>query len=126
MEKEIQNQTKKDVKMVRYADDFVIMHESMEVIQRAKGKVEKYLEERGLEINQKKTRIIHTSKRTEEKAGLRFLGFEVRTQEKEGKVEVSCQPRREKIGSLMEKLKKKKKPEENEAIIRGWKRYYQT
>jgi len=61
---------------VRYADDFVVMHENQEVIEQAKEVVQKWLSEIGLELLAEKTRISHTL--NGEKPGFDFLGFNVR------------------------------------------------
>jgi RNA-directed DNA polymerase len=58
--------------VVRYADDFVIIHKDKEVIERANELIETWLLERGLELSQEKTRIVHSSD------GFDFLGFNCR------------------------------------------------
>jgi RNA-directed DNA polymerase len=58
--------------VIRYADDFVIIHRDKEVIERAKELLEAWLLERGLEISQEKTRIVHSTE------GFDFLGFKCR------------------------------------------------
>lgn len=68
----------KSVSVIRYADDFVILHEQMEVIESLKFELEKWLTDMGLELKPSKTRISHTLNRVgEEKAGFDFLGFHV-------------------------------------------------
>lgn len=57
---------------VRYADDFVILHPSQEVILEAKQVITDWLKEVGLELSEKKTRISHTYE------GFDFLGFNIR------------------------------------------------
>lgn len=58
--------------IVRYADDFVILHESEEFISLLRQKAEEWLKNMGLELKPSKTRICHTSE------GFDFLGFNVR------------------------------------------------
>ena len=65
-------------KVVRYADDFVILHEEREVIEQCLEVVKQWLGEMGLELNESKTRITHTLETTEGEAGFDFLGFRVR------------------------------------------------
>jgi RNA-directed DNA polymerase len=57
---------------IRYADDFVVIHKSKEVIEKAKTIIEECLEPIGLKLKPEKTRIVHTSE------GFDFLGFNVR------------------------------------------------
>lgn len=59
--------------VVRYADDFVIMAESKDLLEeKVKPVIEQFLRERGLELSSEKTRISHID------AGFDFLGFNVR------------------------------------------------
>lgn len=58
--------------LVRYADDFVIFTESETDAQQAKADIAHWLQERGLTLNEEKTRITHL------KDGFDFLGFNVR------------------------------------------------
>ncbi len=69
----------KSVSLIRYADDFVVLHENLEVILQVKKEIGKWLMDIGLELKPSKTRIAHTLKEYEgEKAGFDFLGFTVR------------------------------------------------
>ncbi|MBF2017808.1 MAG: HNH endonuclease, partial [Rivularia sp. T60_A2020_040] len=69
----------KSISLVRYADDFVILHEDLEVIKLCKSEIEKWLSGIGLELKPSKTRISHTlNKLDDEKPGFNFLGFNVR------------------------------------------------
>ncbi|NEP39845.1 MAG: group II intron reverse transcriptase/maturase, partial [Okeania sp. SIO2H7] len=63
---------------VRYADDFVCLHESEEVIQQAQEIIQNFLKPIGLIIKEEKTKIIHSFD------GFDFLGFNIR-QYKSGK-----------------------------------------
>ncbi|MFB6276725.1 MAG: group II intron reverse transcriptase/maturase [Halothece sp.] len=73
-------QTKqKSVSIIRYADDFVILHKDITVVQRCKEVISKWLTNMGLELKPSKTRITHTLENYEsEKAGFNFLGFNIR------------------------------------------------
>lgn len=61
-----------------YADDFVILHKSLEVILRCKSVVETWLKEMSLELKPSKTCISHTLIPHEGKVGFDFLGFNIR------------------------------------------------
>lgn len=52
----------------RYADDFVIIHKDKEIIEQAKGYIEKFLSKVGLSLKESKTSIIHSTE------GFNFLG----------------------------------------------------
>jgi RNA-directed DNA polymerase len=64
--------------LVRYADDFVIFHSNIEVLQKVIGKVTQWLQEVGLNLSPKKTRITHTLTEYQQHVGFDFLGFSVR------------------------------------------------
>ncbi len=55
--------------VIRYADDFVIIHKNKEVILRAKELLVNGLKTRGLELSQEKTKLVHSTE------GFDFLGF---------------------------------------------------
>ena len=59
------------IKIIRYADDLVITGESKEMMAVIKEVLEEFLRERGLELNQDKTRI------TEIEEGIDLLGFNI-------------------------------------------------
>lgn len=64
---------------IRYADDFVILHEDLTVVQKCKEIISKWLKSMGLELKPSKTRIAHTLNQCEhEKPGFNFLGFNIR------------------------------------------------
>ena len=70
---------KQNIALIRYADDFVVLHKDKSVIQQAKTLIEQWLNGLGLELSESKTRICHTLHDTEEtKAGFDFLGWNVR------------------------------------------------
>jgi RNA-directed DNA polymerase len=64
--------------VVRYADDFVILHEEREVIEQCREVAAQWLGKIGLELNEKKTRITHTLETMDGEAGFDFLGFRIR------------------------------------------------
>lgn len=69
------------VKIIRYANDFVIMGKKLEDIIKAKETVSNFLQIIDLELSEKKTRIGHTMMRLKDgraTPGLEFLGFHFR------------------------------------------------
>ena len=71
--------------LIRYADDFVILHKEYSVVQRCREIISEWLNDMGLELKPSKTRISHTMHNVGiEKAGFDFLGFNI-TQVKVGK-----------------------------------------
>ncbi|MCY7334877.1 MAG: group II intron reverse transcriptase/maturase [Chamaesiphon sp.] len=67
------------ISLIRYADDFVVLHEDLEVIQMCTQKIKEWLTDLSLELKPSKTRISHTlNKVGDEKPGFNFLGFNVR------------------------------------------------
>ena len=66
-------------KIVRYADDFVIIHVSLAVIIECQKMVNEWLAEIGLQIHPEKTRIVHTlNEHDGQPAGFDFLGVNFR------------------------------------------------
>jgi RNA-directed DNA polymerase len=64
--------------LIRYADDFVILHENITVVQRCKEIISEWLQGMGLELKPSKTRLTHTFTQYEdEKPGFDFLGFTI-------------------------------------------------
>jgi RNA-directed DNA polymerase len=127
--------------IIRYADDFIVTNESKEVIEQAKILIEQWLAERGLELNQEKTKIVNI------KDGFNFLGFKVRKYEvgkhradKDRKhqytgetifIEPSKDSYRKHYRKLAEIIDKHKASnvkdliKELTPVIRGWCNYYQ-
>ena len=67
---------KENLTVVRYADDFVVIHDDRSMIERAKGVVEQWLKGVGLELKAEKTNISHTLEGND--PGFDFLGFNIR------------------------------------------------
>jgi RNA-directed DNA polymerase len=66
-------------RVVRYADDFLILHPRREVLATAHAKAMTWLAELGLELKPSKTRVVHTLTDHEgHRPGFDFLGFTVR------------------------------------------------
>lgn len=65
--------------VIRYADDFVILHEDITVVQRCKEIISEWLKDMGLELKPSKTRLAHTlNSYGQEEPGFDFLGFNIR------------------------------------------------
>ena len=71
---------------IRYADDFIIIHPSFDVVNKCKDRISEWLSEMGLELKPSKTKIVHTLKPDTNistqsyinTGGFDFLGFNVR------------------------------------------------
>ncbi|MDJ0716558.1 MAG: group II intron reverse transcriptase/maturase, partial [Prochloraceae cyanobacterium] len=65
--------------VIRYADDFVIIHKDIEILKEAAEITKTWLSKIGLELKPEKTRVCHSLNRHEkEKPGFDFLGFNIR------------------------------------------------
>jgi len=70
---------KGELTYVRYADDFIVAHKDLEVIQKVERRVEEYLGTLGLELSKAKTKIVHSlDSHKSYPPGTKFLGFWVR------------------------------------------------
>ncbi|MCT7992955.1 group II intron reverse transcriptase/maturase [Laspinema olomoucense] len=70
---------RKALSLIRYADDFVILHEDITVVQRCKEIISEWLKGIGLELKPSKTRLAHTLNPCgQEQPGFNFLGFNIR------------------------------------------------
>jgi RNA-directed DNA polymerase len=63
---------------VRYADDFVVLHPTLEGVEKAKRVLERWLQDIGLELKPSKTKITHTRTPYQGNVGFDFLGWNVR------------------------------------------------
>jgi RNA-directed DNA polymerase len=140
--------TQRALSVVFYADDFVVLHKSLDVIQKCKLAAEEWLKSMSLELKPSKTRISHTLTPCEGNVGFDFLGFNIR-QYPVGKHQSGCNTNGEKLGfkTIIKPSKKKivlhiesmkntinsYKTAPQEAlisklnpIIRGWGNYYST
>ncbi len=138
---------RRQLSLIRYADDFVILHQDLDVIRKCKSIIEKWLKDIGLELKPSKTRISHTVYEYDGNTGFDFLGFTIRQfpvgKHHSGKCngrilgfKTITKPSKEKIKAHVEKLGKvidKHKASSQIAlirelnpIIRGWANYYRT
>lgn len=134
--------------LIRYADDFVILHEDLKVIKECQEILKQWLAEMGLELKPSKTRISHTLETYDDYVGFDFLGFNIR-QYQVGKhhgaksskgVKLGfknlIKPSAEKVKSHLKKLgevvnSQKSSPQvalikRLNPIIRGWSNYYSS
>ena len=89
---------RKSISLIRYADDFVILHEDITVVQGCRDLISEWLKDIGLELKPSKTRLTHTLKGYgEEKPGFNFLGFNIR-QHPVGKYTTGKNPKGEPLG----------------------------
>ena len=132
--------------LIRYADDFVVLHEDLGIVQQCQQQLSTWLAELGLELKPSKTRLVHTLKPEMEQVGFDFLGFTIRQfpvgQHQSGKssrgerlgfkslIQPSLQKQKlqvKKIGDIIDNYKampqgsliKRLNP-----VIRGWAQYY--
>jgi RNA-directed DNA polymerase len=61
-----------NIDLVRYADDFVVLHEEKVVIEESSRFISKWLSKRGLELSGEKTKIVHSTE------GFDFLSHHIR------------------------------------------------
>lgn len=63
--------------LIRYADDFVIIHEDLNVVKKSQEIIAEWLNDMGLELKPSKTKLTHTLNEIEGNVGFEFLGFHV-------------------------------------------------
>jgi len=70
---------RQELTVVRYADDFVVLHKDRDTLDQAQRVIAEWLKEMGLELKPEKTKITHTLH--SDNPGFDFLGFNVRQYE---------------------------------------------
>ncbi len=149
METMVSNTVSKGEKpmLIRYADDYIILHSNLDVLMQAADRVTRWLQKRGLWLNPKKTRVTHTLTPHEGNVGVDFLGFTIR-QFPVGKThsgkkpwekqrlgfKTIIKPSKEAIKRHMAETKRRIKEmrsrpqwqviKELNPVIRGWSNYY--
>lgn len=83
--------------LVRYADDFVVLHEKEDVVREAQEVIAAWLKGMGLELKPSKTRIGHTLREVGGRVGFDFLGFTAR-QFPAGATRSPCNCQRQALG----------------------------
>ncbi|BET31361.1 MULTISPECIES: group II intron reverse transcriptase/maturase [Wolbachia] len=133
-----QQWTRQSLSVIFYADDFIVLHESEEIILKAKDLIEKWLKTVGLELKPSKTKISHTLRSINgQRPGFDFLGFTIRqypTKQNKMSFKPIIKPSRDSIKRHAWTIKKKLRemrgaPQEAiirdlNLIIRGWCQYY--
>lgn len=89
----------KGLGVIRYADDFLIINPSLEVIEMAKEKTAEWLAPMGLELNEGKTTIKNSTE------GFSFLGFHIISLQRNGKNATKIHISRESKARLLDKIK---------------------
>jgi len=118
----------KGIAVIRYADDFVITAPTREVLEtHARPRIVEFLKERGLALNEGKTRIIHI------REGFNFLGFHIRKFGSRGEKLLTV-PQKEKVLKHVRAIRSyldahKQTPAVRviktlNPVIRGWANYY--
>ena len=123
--------------IVRYADDFVVLHRDRSIVETAKAFIEEWLKNIGLELKPSKTRISHTLKEMDGETGFDFLGFNVRqypTKNNKVGFKSLIKPSKEAFARHLTVVKDELRnlrgaPQEAvisklNPIIKGWSRYY--
>jgi RNA-directed DNA polymerase len=151
LEKQV-NQISPQARLIRYYDDFVVLHEDLQVIHKCQSAISLWLSDMGLSLKPSKTHISHTLKPYQGRVGFDFLGFTVR-QFPVGKYQcgkIGCKGKNpqplgfktlikpsqkalkrqvEKVGSIINahrSANSQRLIQRLNPIIRGWARYYST
>lgn len=134
--------------VIRYADDFLILHRDLDALKEAQNIAGKWLQGMGLEMKPSKTRITHTLKEYEGNVGFDFLGFHVKqypcgkaksSRNSSGEIlgfTASIRPSKEAQKRILDKVaqivdKHRSAPQEAlinklNPIIRGWGKYFSS
>jgi RNA-directed DNA polymerase len=134
--------------LIRYADDFIILHSKKEEIEKATQKVTEWLRSMGLILSPTKTKVTHTLIPDAANVGFDFLGYTVR-QFPAGKTHTGKNPGKKPLGfkTIIKPSKKSVKTHIQETnqwmnklksapqealikkfnpIIKGWSNYHKT
>ncbi len=133
---------KQALNLIRYADDFVILHHDRKVIEDCKLVITEWLKDMGLELKSSKTHITHTLQPQEDSLpGFKFLGFNLRQynvgkcHSKQGFKTIitpsskAVSTHYEQISSIIERNKTAPQSaliKQLNPIIRGWANYFRT
>ena len=116
----------KGLQVIRYADDFVVTAPTQAVLETyVKPKLLEFLQERGLQLSEAKTHIVHIDE------GFDFLGFHIRRFKKR---KVLTKPQKKKVIKHLQGIKAYLNTHQQEKtekvigtlnpVIRGWANYY--
>jgi group II intron reverse transcriptase/maturase len=127
----IRNAGRGNYKMVRYADDFVVVsNDTIEGVQQTKQEIKQYLEtELNLKLSEEKTKVTHVNE------GFDFLGFHIQRRNPEGHWVVHLRPSQKSKERIKRKLKdltsrnwawmdEYTRLTSLNAIVKGWAEYY--
>ena len=131
--------------LIRYADDFVVLHSQETEVIKAQQIIARWLKGIGLELKPSKTRLSHTLKAYQGNVGFNFLGFTIRqfpvgkTHTGKGKpagFKTIITPSKEGVQRHLQELRKilqksQSLPQEElidqlNPVIHGWALYYRT
>jgi RNA-directed DNA polymerase len=137
-----------NLSLIRSADDFVILHEDLAIVQRCQHIISEWLQDMSLELKPSKTRLTHTLHKYEGKVGFDFLGHKIRqykvgnyradkdNQSRSLGLTTLITPSKEKIILHQEEIGRiidnhKNAPQKAlitrlNPVIRGWTKYYST
>jgi RNA-directed DNA polymerase len=126
------------LQVIRYADDFVVIHKDLSVIQEAEKYIANWLGTMGLQWKPEKTSIVHSLQTHEgNEPGFNFLGFNCRQYRKanERGFKTLIKPEKDKLHrhlmSIKDSIRKLGSDAQNEvnkinSKILGWTNYYRT
>jgi group II intron reverse transcriptase/maturase len=86
--------------LVRYVNNFVVLHQSREVIEQAQTFLEEWLKCMGLKLHSDKTQIVNT------RSGFQFIGFSINHIWKWGRVKTLITPSRESRRRFLEEIRR--------------------
>ena len=123
------NTKRKSLTLVRYVDDFVLIHKNKNIIREAKEEISKWLENGpGLKLNEEKTFIQNTNK------GFNFLGFSIITITRGNRSRIKIYPSRKSQAQLLLKVREIVQKNRNTSsynlinllrpVILGWANYF--
>lgn len=126
------------LQVIRYADDFVVIHKDLSVIQEAEKYIANWLGTMGLQLKPEKTRIVHSlQKHAGNEPGFNFLGFNCRQyREAKGRgFKTLIKPEKDKLHrhlmSIKDSIRNLGSDSQNEvnkinSKTMGWSNYYRT
>ncbi|MBD0269429.1 MAG: group II intron reverse transcriptase/maturase [Cyanobacteria bacterium Co-bin8] len=129
------------IQVVRYADDFVVLHADRAVIEAVQTALESWLAPLGLQLKASKTHIVHTLGADGVATGFDFLGFNIRQYPVSPKQKASgyktlikpskaaIKRHKQTLRTLMRSYSGHRQPQLIRCLntsIRGWSRYYST
>lgn len=119
---------RKALTIVRYADDFVLIHENLEILNACKNEAARWLAGIDLEISEEKSAV------RDGRNGFKFLGFKIIQVKKNDVYKVKIYPHKEKQKALLDKVRKVVQLNKTSSayklisilrpIILGWANYY--